>query len=407
MKRVFGLAAALILSVCAFAVPIDPVAVVRGNTALPDSLRFALITCDPGPEIFELYGHQGIRVSGRVQGNPIDFVYNYGMFDFNSPGFVTRFVAGRTDYYAAALPTQYFLLSYSERGSRVTEFPLLLSEEEARTLFDLLNADVQPGNSTYRYKYFTNNCSTRILDRLDQALGAPAHYPVTADTEDAPALPADATYRQQLQLYNSGYPWYQLGIDLALGSSIDKPVSSRGRMFAPIALETALPQATRADGRPLVGAPVTLVEGRGDRKLPATPWWLAPGFVFSLFSLIVCGFAVYGWLRRRRMRGLYCLWELLAGLTGCLVWYLAFVSEHEGTSPNLLAWWLNPLWLVPAFSSLTRNNNFTNAFLALEALVAAVLLCACPWLPQAFNPALLPLMAVSVILPLARLFPRR
>ena len=139
----------------------------------PDSLRVSLVTCDAGPEIFELYGHEAVRVSGSINGYPVDVVYNYGMFDFDSPGFIYRFVKGDTDYYAAAIPTQAFLYSYARRGSRVTEHPLRLSPDETKRLIDILNHDITPDHRTYRYKYFSNNCSTRILDNIDRVLGAP------------------------------------------------------------------------------------------------------------------------------------------------------------------------------------------------------------------------------------------
>lgn len=55
----------------------------------PDSVRISLLTCSPGPEIFELYGHEAVRVSGRVGGREVDQVFNYGVFDYNAPGLCT------------------------------------------------------------------------------------------------------------------------------------------------------------------------------------------------------------------------------------------------------------------------------------------------------------------------------
>ena len=75
---------------------------------LPSSVKdltVSLITCYPGEEIYELCGHSAIR----VRGEGIDSVWNYGIFDFNQPNFVYRFVKGETDYKGASYPFRYFM----------------------------------------------------------------------------------------------------------------------------------------------------------------------------------------------------------------------------------------------------------------------------------------------------------
>ena len=57
-----------------------------------DSIRVSLMTCSPGSEIYALFGHTAIRV--EIPSQDIDWVYNYGMFSFNTPHFVLRFVTG-------------------------------------------------------------------------------------------------------------------------------------------------------------------------------------------------------------------------------------------------------------------------------------------------------------------------
>lgn len=363
-----------------------------------DSLRVSLVTCDAGPEIFELYGHQAVRVSGKMKGHPVDVVYNYGMFDFDSPGFIYRFVKGATDYYAAAMPTDMFLYSYERRGSKVTEYPVALSPDETERLIAMLNHDITPEHRTYRYKYFSNNCSTRILDNVDAATRCRVVYPAN----DVPAL----TYRDMLRNYNAGYPWYQLGIDLALGSALDREVSPRERMFAPLALAQSVEGAHRPAGRPLTTAPVTLVEGRGDMRLTPTPWYLSPLFIFWEIAVIAIGAAVYCRLRRRRCPLLISLWGVAAGLAGCLLWFLVFISEHEGTSPNLLAVWLNPFWLIaPCLAWSTRLRKALRVLLTLEG-IAAIAGTLCLLLShQYINPALLPLILATVVICAMQIFP--
>lgn len=349
--------------------------------AEPDSLRISLVTCAPGPEIFELYGHEGVRVSGRVRGRDIDQVYNYGMFDFSSPGFVSRFVAGQTDYYTESLPTGIFLGQYAASGRGVTEHVLPLTPEQARAMYDLLEYDVQPGHSYYRYKYFTDNCATRPLHRWEKAIGG---LPPLHDGEGT------TTYRTLLRRYNAGYPWYQFGIDLVLGSMLDRPISRRQASFIPVEMD-------RAYFAP--GTEQVLVPSMGDMRQAPTPWWLSPLFVaWTLFALTLL-YIVCGW----RSRVVYTVWFLLQGLAGCLVCYLVFCSEHEGTSPNVLAWWLNPLGLLIAFMVWVRPwRRLTDALLTVEAVIAATLLVAWFWLPQSTNPAVFPLMGITLLLAASR-----
>ena len=45
-----------------------------------DSIRFSLLTCAPGTEIYSLFGHTAIRYENYTR--RIDVVFNYGMFSW-------------------------------------------------------------------------------------------------------------------------------------------------------------------------------------------------------------------------------------------------------------------------------------------------------------------------------------
>ena len=51
-----------------------------------DSIRFSLLTCAPGSEIYALFGHTALRYQNFS--DQTDLVFNYGMFSFNTPHFV-------------------------------------------------------------------------------------------------------------------------------------------------------------------------------------------------------------------------------------------------------------------------------------------------------------------------------
>ena len=66
---------------------------VRAHQA--DSIRFSLLTCAPGNEIYELFGHTALRYQNFTRGAGV--VFNYGMFSFNTPRLVDRVGEGETD----------------------------------------------------------------------------------------------------------------------------------------------------------------------------------------------------------------------------------------------------------------------------------------------------------------------
>ncbi|MCM1005935.1 MAG: DUF4105 domain-containing protein [Prevotella sp.] len=369
---------------------------------LTDSLSIGFVTCYPGPEIFELYGHEGVRVSGTVNGEPIDVVFNYGLFDFSSPGFISRFVKGETDYNIGASPTALFLYPYRERGSKVVERKLPLSQDEALQMYNALLNDIRPGNNTYRYKYFSANCATKPIDHLNRITGS----------RFAPKDAAGITYRNVLEEYNAGYPWYQFGIDLVLGSELDKPITYAQTTFVPMETDSryfgSMPENVLVKG-----------EGDGNHRSAPTPGFFSPLFVFRVVFAIALLFAVKSVYRhyfapveslrkdvarRSVIKIQIALWCLLQGLAGLLVCYLTFFSEHEGTSPNFNAIWLNPLWLlITLLIWIPACLKIVKVLCIADAVVTLLLLCIWAALPQAINPAQIPLMLTTGIITLQSL----
>ena len=118
----------------------------------------SLITCHPGDLTYELYGHSALRVMDLEQGT--DWVYNYGIFDFESDNFVLRFILGKTDYLLGVTTYPYFHYAYATQGRRMDEQVLNLTPAEAKRLQALLNENAQPENRVYRYNtnYHPNGC---------------------------------------------------------------------------------------------------------------------------------------------------------------------------------------------------------------------------------------------------------
>ena len=347
------------------------------------TLTISLITCYPGEEIYELCGHSAIR----VRGNGVDSVWNYGIFDFNQPNFVYRFVKGETDYKGASYPFAWFMPEYVRSGRKVVEQDINFTPEETRAMLYLLRTSVLPDRATYRYNYIKDNCSTRILNQLDSASTVEIIYPDSVRY---------GTFRNEMRAYHEGYPWYQFGIDVALGSGLDEKIGSRGEMFVPVEMMRNAASARFSDGRPLVKATRVLNEGTETAVLPPTPWGLSPLFWSWILAFIIGCVIVASLMKGRLYLPVYAVWFSILGLAGCLVAFLVFISVHESTSPNVLILWLNPLQFLFLLAVGVRQLRALGMVMAIYNTVACgMLMIFYPFYPQSFNPAFFPLLLAT------------
>lgn len=361
-----------------------------GSAAAQPTPEISILTCHAGPEIYELCGHTAIRVN---RPGISDYVVNYGLFDFNSPNFVYRFVKGETDYMVGAHPTDMFLESYRQQGRTVEESILNLSPEQAARLERSLLENMRPENRQYRYNYVKDNCATRPLAMVERAHRRPA---------EVCRRQPPTTFRDEMRRYHANYPWYQLGIDLALGSGIDYPISQHERAFAPIELGRLLDRATLTDSLgntlPAVSEHRIAVEGAPEGAiLPPTPWYLRPVAVFWALFGIALALNVRDIVKRNLSRWFDTIYFSACGLAGLLVTFLVVISTHEATSPNWLLLWLNPLCfcgaVLPWIKSM-RNVLYWYHFANFAILF--LLLVGRPLMEQEFNPAFWPLILTGM-----------
>ncbi|MBR1720091.1 MAG: DUF4105 domain-containing protein, partial [Phocaeicola sp.] len=161
-----------------------------------DSLRWSLLTCQPSQEIYQLFGHTALRCENYTR--KVDLVFNYGMFSFNTPNFVMRFVKGETDYLLGVEEYADFLQNYKRRGSGVIQQTLNLTQEEANKLWQSLLENARPENRVYRYNYFYNNCTSKARDMVEQCLDGKVVYPETKSGK---------TFRSIIHEYTKGSDW--------------------------------------------------------------------------------------------------------------------------------------------------------------------------------------------------------
>lgn len=367
-----------------------------------EPLRVSLLTADAGAEVYQLEGHTALRL---LREGEYDMVVNWGIFDFNSPNFLYRFVKGETDYVVAAYPYELFLEEYRREGRSVTEQELSLDSMTAERMEELVRRNLEPQNRTYRYNYVADNCATRPLAMIEEAIGdslrlqplrEPFEYGETGIREE----PGDAmTFREEMTRYHNSYPWYQFGIDLALGTGIDRPITQRQRTFSPLFLRQQMATATDGQGVHIIKATRQVLPAAAEGVcLAATPWWLTPMAV-GWYLLIIC--VVVGLVNIASGRiGIVgkVLDTVLYGtyfLGGCLLTFLVFVSVHPATSPNWLLLWVNPLCLLPAVGGwIKRARRVVYWYQICNFVALLVFLLGHKHLGQAVNAAL-PLFLLS------------
>jgi len=81
-----------------------------------DAIRLSLLTCAPGDEIYSYFGHTAIRYEEPSKG--IDWVFNYGIFNFGAPNFIFRFALGQTDYILGGMSYDRFAAEPCQRFAR-------------------------------------------------------------------------------------------------------------------------------------------------------------------------------------------------------------------------------------------------------------------------------------------------
>lgn len=346
----------------------------------------------PGAEIYELEGHSAIIVD--IPGQPR--VYNFGVFDFDQPNFVYRFVKGETDYRAVRQPLEPFLAYYAHCGRRAVAHKLNFDSSRTARLIDLLEENVKPENAVYRYNYVKDNCATRPLRAVELAAADSIRLAPAPFEAQSLAVP---TFRNIMRRYHSNYPWYQFGIDLALGSGIDYPLSRREISFAPVELDAMLAHAV-VGGRPLVAESIPIIDLDPEAAIEGpTPWYLTPLFVCGLAFGLILWVTVSDVRRKRITRWVDAVYFAILGIAGCLLTFLIFVSVHEATSPNWLYAWLNPLCLlVPVLIWIKLARNVLICYQMLNFAVLIALLAAWPFIPQSANPAFLPLVLADMML---------
>jgi hypothetical protein len=345
---------------------------------LDDGAQVSLITYTPGEELYQAFGHSAIRVKDVLLS--MDRLYNFGVFDFETPDFYLKFVHGDLFYQLAVGPGEEEISTVGAYGQGVTELLLNLSQDQKQKLFEALEINLLPQNRFYRYDFILDNCSTRPRDVLERITGSPI---IERET-------GDQTFRQMLDPYFTRIPWIGFGISLLLGAKVDRLASPREACFLPADLERAVQTSKNGDH--------SLTEEKRElfpaEALPDLWPCLAPIWIFYTGGVLWFLF----WLLRRKGHSIWptALSLTIFGLTGTFLLVVSLWTRLWVLHENWNLLWLIPfhlpagLWLFFA-----RSRPFVLLWYLRFAFVgASAFLCFSFVLPQRFNPAIYPLLLI-------------
>ena len=321
----------------------QPGATVAPAAPTPTESRYTIsvLTFGPGDAVFERFGHNAIRIRDRFTG--ADLAYNWGMFSFEEPHFLARFLSGDTRYWVEAFPTQWLVDVYAAQDRETIEQVLRLTPAQAEALATAVEQNARPEHRYYRYDYFRDNCSTRVRDALDAALGGALARRFSDVTRPW-------TYRTESIRLAEPDRFAQAGIDLALGPLADVPLTAWQAMFIPMRLRDDLREVRFADG-PLVAQERVLYTARRAPEAPeARGLRLGPmGPLVAIWCLLLVPLGTASRRRTRRPAAVMtAVWYGLTGVIGVLLLGMWVGSAHVFWYRNLTLLLASPIALVAA-----------------------------------------------------------
>ena len=321
-------------------------AVPAGPVESGSNLTVYLLTFGWGDAVWERFGHNAIWIKDRGRGT--DATYNWGMFDFNQPHFLSRFLTGDTRYWMEAIDLNSMVAYYRQHNRSILAQELNLSPAQRLKLQQFVEWNALPQNKFYRYDYYRDNCSTRLRDALDHALSGQLQLATVSRT-------TTGTFRWHTQrLLQQSIPLYT-GVTLALGHPADKPLSVWEEMFLPVRMANDFRTISIPDSSgtriPLVRSESALFTA-GRQPEPAAPpnflpLYVAVGILVAAAMIILVRSAEGGHrFAFFAATAISTLWSLVVGLAGTALVIAWLFTKHYFMSRNENLMHFDPLSLA-------------------------------------------------------------
>jgi hypothetical protein len=327
--------------------------------------KLSLLTVGTGQDLAAKFGHSGIRLQDPAVG--IDVVYGYGTYNFEDPNFYLNFTRGKLDYTITRHPFDLFERSYVYEQRWIKEQELNLDLDQRKKIIGFLETNLLQENRLYKYDFLFENCATKIPEVFETTLGNALQF-------DYAHLEEQFTFRQLIHQNLNVNSWSNFGIDLALGSVIDRKATPYEHLFLPIYVYEQLKHTT-VNGSPIVTKESVVLDipTKEDKSF----FLLTPAFWLGLLLLVVLYFTYTDVKNNTRTKWIDTLLFSLTGIAGCIILFLWFLTDHDATKANYNILWAFAPNLFIAFY-LLKNEPLkwlrTYILIALALLLISVVL---------------------------------
>ena len=345
-----------------------------------NNIEISLLTCSSGSETFTAWGHSAIRIIDKD--SSVDIVYNFGLFDFNTPDFYLKFIKGKLKYKLGTHSTRNFYISYFEENRQIIEQKLNLSEEDKVKIINELEYLYRPENRYYYYSFVGKNCTSELRDLLFENIETDFHNQLT-----------NKTHRDQLNEFLNDKLWVKLGMSMIMGYKVDKKIDLYESMFLPDYLCYGL-NNIQTNGEKLVLT--EKVYNKTSINNINYPFILNPLFILSLLLLIVL-FVKSKFIQTPIL--------LLVGIIGLTILLASLITEHPELKYNLNILWINPLYIFAAILKFKKNPKYKRYLSIILQVMMIVLIPFWLFRIQHFELAFLPIILILTILNLRTLLP--
>lgn len=356
---------------------------------LSDEAEISVMTLGPYQgELYSVFGHTAIHLSDPAK--EVEWVYNYGIFDFDQENFFVNFAKGQMLYKLGLSDYRRFVSAYIKQDRYVVEQVLNLTQEEKQHLADLLAVNYKPENRDYLYNYVYDNCATKIPELLERQFQEKLLY-------DQNYVQKGKTIRDLMDDYLTYQPWGDWIIDIGLGQQIDKHASPQEYMFLPEYVMKAL-----SDAQVIQGQDTVQLVKKTRQVFTPSPQAYSNG-LFTPMNTFVFLFFIIGFItnrdfkKRKRTKWVDPICFTLAGLLG---WWLVFLwlgTEHLSKyNWNLL--WAIPMHIPFAYMlGIRRFQPFLRKYFLVVAILYSAVLVFWSALPQPLHQALIPYILLLIL----------
>ncbi len=356
--------------------------------SLSSEAEINVLTVGPGTSLNDSFGHSGFRIKDET--NQLDLVFNYGVYDFDTPNFYLKFAQGKLNYLIGVNYFDDFFTSYMSQNRTIQEQVLNISLEQKQQLFDYLLNNYKPANRAYLYDFFYDNCATRIRDVLEDVMdnNVTFHSPDEFQAK---------SFRQLIQENLNKNSWGSLGIDIALGSVIDKKATAYEYMYLPKFIYVFFGKATiNNSDTPLVKQSRVLYTKKESQK--AGNFFMSPLMIFGIISLLIILITYSDYKKNTRTVWLDVVIFSITGITGIFLLLLWFATDHSATAYNYNMLWAFPLNII-LISQVFKKVPKRWFIKYLKFLLIMMCLLTLHWIigVQVFAISLLPILIALVI----------